>query len=59
MINEQDFLIALEERKRLLKQDTVGKPGKYCYGILWTDLLRLIREMTGGEENGKETQERQ
>lgn len=58
MIDESALIVALESRKRLIKQDAVGNPGKYCYGVLWTDLLWLIREMTGGDEDDPKTAER-
>ena len=59
MVNENELVIALESRKRLVKADAVAKSGKYAYAVLWTEILAVLREMTGGEENGKETQERQ
>lgn len=56
MIDENELVMALESRKRLFKADAVCKSGKYCYGVLWTDVLAQIREMTGGERDGKENE---
>lgn len=48
MVNEDELIVALESRKRLVKTDAVSKPGIYAYAILWTELLAVLREMTGG-----------
>lgn len=51
MVNEDELIVALESRKRLVKADAVAKSGEYAYAILWTDLLAVLRKMTGGEDS--------
>ena len=56
MVNENELIVALESRKRLVKADAVAKSGKYAYAILWTELLAVLREITGGDTDaGKQT----
>lgn len=59
MINEDELIVALESRKRLVKADAVAKSGKYAYAVLWTEILAVLREMTGGEKSGQEASPRQ
>lgn len=56
MVNETELVIALESRKRLVKTDAVSKPGKYAYAILWTELLAVLRKMTGGDTGDTATE---
>ena len=56
MVNEDELIVALESRKRLVKADAVAKPGKYAYAVLWTDLLAVIRKMTGGDTGDTATE---
>ena len=56
MVNENELIVALESRKRLVKADAVAKSGKYAYAVLWTELLAVLREITGGDvDAGKQT----
>lgn len=49
MLNEAEFIVALESRKRLVKIDCVCNSGKYAYAIIWTELMAVLREMAGGD----------
>ena len=51
MVNEGELILRLESRKRLVKADAVAKSGKYAYAVLWTEILAVLREMTGGDES--------
>ena len=59
MVDETMLIMALESRKRLVKTDAVSKPGIYAYAVLWTEMLAVLREMTGGEKSGQEESPRQ
>lgn len=56
MINEAELIIALEPRKRLVKQDAVCRDGKFCYAVLWTEILAEIRRLTGGDAHDPNTE---
>lgn len=56
MINEDELIVALESRKRLIKQDAVAKSGKYAYAVLWVELLAVLREL-GGDKNAGASEE--
>ena len=55
MVNENELVIALESRKRLIKTDCVCNPGKYAYAVLWTEILAVLREL-GGDAVDKGTE---
>lgn len=53
-VDSIELVIALESRKRLVKTDAVAKSGKYAYAVLWTEILAVLREMTGGDAVDKQ-----
>lgn len=57
-VDREELIIALESRKRLIKTDCVCNPGKYAYAVLWTEILAVLREMTGGDTVDAKTAEK-
>ena len=56
-MTDLDKLMAWAETHKILsKTDSIGSDGKYYYGISFVDLRAKIRELRGGEEDGKETE---